>query len=115
MATSAEQVFAHIEETVKSTPSLKKKFPGILTLKLTDSPLLLTLNIPTLTTSRHPHPSPSLTIHLSSSTVLKIFNGELKPQAAFMKKVIKIEGKLGLAMKFQGIVMEVMKRMKSKM
>mmetsp|Transcript_17681 Transcript_17681/g.32957 ORF Transcript_17681/g.32957 Transcript_17681/m.32957 type:complete len:116 (+) Transcript_17681:41-388(+) len=115
MATSAEQVFAHIEETVKSTPSLKKKFPGILTLKLTDSPLVLTLNIPSLKTSRLPHPSPSLTIHLSSSTLLKIFNGELKPQKAFMKKVIRIEGKLGLAMKFQGIVKEVMKRMKSKL
>ncbi|GMH74402.1 hypothetical protein TL16_g06457 [Triparma laevis f. inornata] len=112
---TTEEIFQHIEETVKSTPGLKKKFPGILVLKVSDSESSLTIDVPKLTTSRTPHPKPNLTITLSSSILLKIFNGTLKPQAAFMKKLIKIEGRLGLAMKFQGIVGEVRKRLKSRL
>jgi len=48
--------------------------------------------------------SVAMTVHMKSSDFVKMANGELNPQMAFLFGKIKIEGDLGLAMKLGGLL-----------
>ena len=45
-----------------------------------------------------------LVVSCSEDTFVKLFDGSLKPQQSFVKKLIKIKGKISLDMKLQAVV-----------
>ena len=47
--------------------------------------------------------SPSLTISMDANDYSAMIAGDLQPMAAFMQGKIKMQGDMGLAMKFQGL------------
>ncbi|MFQ5614681.1 MAG: SCP2 sterol-binding domain-containing protein [Anaerolineae bacterium] len=49
--------------------------------------------------------SPDMSLTMEASDFVAMRNGELNPMAAFMQGKIKIQGDMGLAMKFQELFM----------
>jgi putative sterol carrier protein len=57
-----------------------------------------------------------LTVIVESENMMKLISGELKPQQAFMKGLLKIKGKMNLAMKLTAVLSATRKKMpKAKM
>jgi putative sterol carrier protein len=54
-------------------------------------------------------PKASITVSCSESDFVALLDGSLNPQEAFMKKKLKIKGKLGLAMKFNSVILATKK------
>lgn len=50
-----------------------------------------------------PSDSPNLTISMDAGDYAAMVAGELQPMAAFMQGKIRLQGDMGLAMKFQGL------------
>lgn len=57
-----------------------------------------------------------LIVIVESENMMKLISGELKPQQAFMKGILKIKGKMNLAMKLTAVLSATRKKMpKAKM
>lgn len=52
-----------------------------------------------------------LTVEVLSEDLIKLITGELKPQQAFMKGILKIKGKMNLAMKLTSVLVATKKKL----
>lgn len=52
-----------------------------------------------------------LTVEVLSEDLIKLVTGELKPQQAFMKGILKIKGKMNLAMKLTSVLVATKKKL----
>lgn len=51
-----------------------------------------------------PEGKPDLTLTVNDDNFVKLVNGKLGPQQAFLMRKLKIQGKMGLAMKMESIL-----------
>ncbi|GMI11680.1 hypothetical protein TrRE_jg6238 [Triparma retinervis] len=109
---NVDAIFLKIKEALISSNGAKltRKFPGsckfivdckgstkILRISLKAKPIVVE-------TGGDAEEKSDLVVTCSDDTFVKLFDGSLKPQQAFVKKLIKIKGKMSLAMKLQAVV-----------
>jgi len=100
------QVLTFHPLSVNFTINMSNNAPTIASLDLLSTPPTFTL---------HSHlPKSSITVECSEGDFLLLLAGSLNPQEAFMKKRLKIKGRLGLAMKFNSVIQATKKHLPPK-
>lgn len=90
-----------MEEAVKLNPKLRKKFDALIQFDIDGSSY-------TLDASHSDKPG-KLQVSTSLATLYDLLQKKISPQKAFMKGMVKVKGKMSLAMKLSAI-MEATKR-----
>uniref|UniRef100_A0A7S2LVH2 SCP2 domain-containing protein n=1 Tax=Leptocylindrus danicus TaxID=163516 RepID=A0A7S2LVH2_9STRA len=101
------QVFAAMNEAVQGTPgkALERKFKGSVLFKVDNEQFLLNLGAKGADNSAikvdDNGAKADLTVTISTENLMKLVSADSKitPQQAFMKGMLKIKGKMALAMK----------------
>jgi putative sterol carrier protein len=100
MALSYAEIAAAMNEAVQRDENgvLRKKFNAVVQFNMDDqSPILLDAR--TESNDRDEEKSPDLTVTTSVTVLQDLLQKKLTPQQAFLKRKIKIKGKMALAMK----------------
>jgi putative sterol carrier protein len=100
MALSYAEIAAAMNEAVQRDENgvLRKKFNAVVQFNIDDqSPILLDAR--TESNDRDEEKSPDLTVTTSVTVLQDLLQKKLTPQQAFLKRKIKIKGKMALAMK----------------
>mmetsp|Transcript_49096 Transcript_49096/g.59482 ORF Transcript_49096/g.59482 Transcript_49096/m.59482 type:complete len:120 (+) Transcript_49096:125-484(+) len=105
---SAAEVFAAMGEAVKGDggKKLQKKFKGTVVFTIDGEKYSLDLKSSDCTVAKGDDgmPKPDLYVTISEKDFMKLIDGSLNPQQAFMKGKLKIKGKMALAMKFTSVL-----------
>ena len=114
---SAQEIFSAMSSVLSDgalSKKLSKRFKGSVNFTITTEKgdevvaSLDLLSSPAAFSNSH-LPKASITVSCSESDFIALLDGSLNPQEAFMKKRLKIKGKLGLAMKFNSVIMATKK------
>mmetsp|Transcript_33383 Transcript_33383/g.73542 ORF Transcript_33383/g.73542 Transcript_33383/m.73542 type:complete len:116 (+) Transcript_33383:266-613(+) len=52
-------------------------------------------------------PAPNVTLQLSDASLLDLASGNLSPEYAYMRGLLKVQGQMGVALKVKNILLEI--------
>ncbi|GMI52125.1 hypothetical protein TeGR_g9318 [Tetraparma gracilis] len=118
---SAPEIFAAMPAVLSDAAlvkKLRKRFKGSanFTIETPDGPKTAHLDLLSepATTSTSLLPAASIEVSCSEADFVSLLSGDLNPQEAFMKKRLRIKGKLALAMKFNSVIQAIKKQLPGK-
>lgn len=118
---SAPEIFAAMPAVLSDAAlvkKLRKRFKGSasFTIETPDGPKTAHLDLLSepATTATSLLPNASIEVSCSEADFVSLLSGDLNPQEAFMKKRLRIKGKLALAMKFNSVIQAIKKQLPGK-
>lgn len=101
----SEALFKLMGEAIKEQgPALVKKVKGVIAWKVGKNTWLLDLKNGSGSLTKDGKGKADMTLTVSEDDFIKLADGSLNAQQAFMKGKIKVKGNMGLAMKLQVVL-----------
>lgn len=103
--TSVEQYYATLSE--RFNPAAAKGVNAVFQFNLNGDggrKFHVSVNDGTMQSTEGEHASPTVTINMNAADYIKMVNGKLSGQMAFMTGKLKVAGNIPMAMKFQQIL-----------